>query len=376
MTLIGTMALFTNVVYGRAWLVGIVIAAAAVTGCASGSSSNSVGEIGSVPFTPGKSVPIDASSVGSVGELPLDWFSRLQDEIGEREGDLYFGFMERCMAEAGFTWDPPRSAPPSAEWEEIVRYPVRYGVVTLVQAEGAAYRDPEEVFLEALTEESDGEGLPSDPAELEAFQRAWFGDDEEAPIEDLVDIVDPLTGEPILAFDPSSPHGGGCVGKANAWLEGEASSVEVFDVATDVDFARAWVGLRISAAFDETLADDRVKAAASEWRGCMENRGWEMEDSRLPGGLRRGGPGSAVGSDDEMVAETDRLQGEAGDVARAVDDVRCQDETEWLESVRTVEAEYQQLVVERVPDLFADVRDLIGAYDARLATLRLEDLDG
>ncbi|MFV1970347.1 MAG: hypothetical protein ACC683_04980 [Acidimicrobiia bacterium] len=365
-------------IHGRAWIGGVVIAAVAVVGCVAPTPtpSDPAGGDGSLPLPPTVTPTVAAASSGPAGELPLDWFVRLQDEIGRREGDLYFGYMERCMAEAGFTWEAPQSPPGSAEWEEIVRYPIRYGMVTLVQAERAAYADPEEVFLGASTEEADNEGLPSDPAEFEAFQKAWFGATEEAPPEEWVAITDPVTGEPILSFDPSSPRGGGCLGRADVWLEGEALKVDDIDVTTDVDFARIWIDIRIRAAFDEALADDRVVTVAIEWRGCMTERGWELEEWAFPGGLGLGRPGPISGSDEEIATELERLDEEARNTERAVDDVRCQDEVEWLESLRAVEAEYQQETVERVPDLFAEVRDLVGAYSARLATLRLEDLDG
>ncbi|MFV1970345.1 MAG: hypothetical protein ACC683_04970 [Acidimicrobiia bacterium] len=358
------------------WLLGIV--ATLMAGCVGAVPADPVGRDGSSPHPPGDTVPVAAASPDSAEELPLDWFVRLQDEIGEREGDLYFGYVERCMAEAGFTWEAPQSPPVPAGWEEIIRYPVRYGVVTLVQAELTAYRPPEMVLFGVHDEDDEGydQGLPSDPAELEAFQTAWFGSIEEPPFEDLVEITDPVTGEPILAFDPSAPNGAGCQGRANVWLEGEAPEVDDNDVTADVDFARAWIDVRIRAAFDEALADDRVVTVAIEWRGCMTERGWELEEWAFPGGLGLGRPGPISGSDEEIATELERLDEEARNTERAVDDVRCQDEVEWLESLRAVEAEYQQETVERVPDLFAEVRDLVGAYSARLATLRLEDLDG
>lgn len=362
--------------HGRAWLMGFAVAALAASGCVSAPPSNPAGSEDSLPLSRSEAPTAEAATADPARELPLDWFVRLQGEIGQRESGLYFGFMERCMAEAGFEWEAPKLPPASAEWEEIIRYPVRYGVVTLVQAEQAGYGDPEEAFLGASPEEADDEGLPSDPAELEAFQTAWFGATEEAPLEDLVIVNDPVTGEPVLAFDPSSPQGGGCLGGANAWLEGGAPVAGEIDVTADVSFARTWVDLRIRAAFNEALADNRVEAVAAEWRGCMAERGWELEEWWFPGGLGLGGPGPVPGTDEEAAAELEPSDDEAGDRERAIDDIRCQDEVEWLVSLRAVEAEYQQETVERVPDLFAEVRDLIAAYSARLAVLRLEDLDG
>lgn len=205
-------------------------------------------------------------------ELPFDWFNRIQTDMSRLETELYFGFMERCMADAGFSWEAPVSPPVPAEWEEISRYPVRYGVVTLVQAERAAYQNPEEVILGVVGESSEEEALPDDPAEREAFLAAWSGVDADAP-SDLVSILDPLTGEPVAAFDASLPDGGGCQGRANVWLAGGPRRTEGADVTTDRDAARIWIDTRSRAAFEAALADTRVVSTVAEWRDCMGRSG-------------------------------------------------------------------------------------------------------
>ncbi len=360
----------------RTWFAGVAIAAVVAAGCETAAPSDVAADEGVPSLAGGETTSVATDPTDPVGELPLDWFVRLQEEIGPPERDLYFGYMERCMAETGFSWKAPQPPPVPTEWEEIARYPARYGVVTLVQAQRAAYLPPDEVFFDVSGEEADNEGLPSDPAELEAFQTAWFGAEAEVGPEDLVVVSDPVTGEPILAFDPSSPRGGGCVGRANAWLSGETSELGSLDIATDVGTARAWIDVRIRAAFDQTLADDRVVTVADRWRVCMAQRGWETPEWRFPGGITVGRTDTVVGSDEEIAAEMERLDEEAGNTERAVEDVGCQGEVDWLVSLRDVEAEYQQATVERVPELFADVRDLIAVYRSRLATLRLADLDG
>jgi hypothetical protein len=358
----------------RGWFAGVAVAAVLIAACEAADPSDPAKDEGLSPR--GDTQPAATAPADVAGELSLDWFVRLQEEIGRPERDLYSGYMERCMADAGFSWQAPQPPTIPTEWEEIARYPARYGVVTLTQAERAAYLSPDEVFFDLSSEEADNEGLPSDPAEFDAFQAAWFGTEAEVGPEDLVVVSDPVTGEPILAFDPSSPRGGGCVGRANAWLSGETSEAGSLDIATDVGTARAWIDVRIRASFDQALADDRVVAVAERWRACMAERGWEAPEWQFPGGLTVDRPGSGAASDEQTAAERERLEKEAGNTARAVDDVRCQDQVEWLVSLRKVEAEYQQETVERVPDRFAEVRDLIAAYRARLATLRLADLDG
>jgi len=291
--------------------------------------------------------------------------------MGQKEIELYFGFVERCLAEAGFSWEAPLPPLAPPEWLEITRYPARYGVVTLVQAELAGYRHPEEIILGVSTEEADKEGLPTDPAEYEAFQTAWFGTFEEELPEDLVVFTDPISGEPIAALDPSPPNGGGCQGRANEWLAGDASPiVDDDDIASDLDIARRWVDTRIRVAFDQALADERVMAAAEEWGACMREGGWDVAGSMFPGGLRVGE------SESDLTDEPERQEPGAESIQRAIGDINCQQRVEWLASLRAIEAEYQQETVERVPDLFLRVQQLLDAYSARLAGLRLDDLDG
>lgn len=329
-----------------------------------------------MPVPSGGVAAPSGDSSGLPDELPLDWFSRLQTAISDVESELYFGYMERCMSEAGFSWTAPSAAPVPPEWFEITRYPIRYGTVTAAQADLAAYRSPEEVLFEEYSDGDTAESdLPSDPAELEAFQIAWFGAIDEAPFDTFVVVDDPISGEPVVAFDPSPVNRGGCQGRANEWLAGGERQSEGADVTTDLDAARAWIGTRTRAAFDDSLADERVISAANEWRTCMADRGWEPADWRFPGGLVVGHPDGPAISDEESGGEGESLDEDIDNNQLALDDVRCQEETDWLTSLRVVEAEYQQEAVERVPDLFADARELLEEYSARLALLRLEDLD-
>lgn len=348
------------------WSASVATAFLMLGACQTGSSSEAIEGAGTTTASPLTEVAPIGGSAGVSGELPLDWFTRLQSDIGRLETELYFGFMERCMADAGFSWEAPVSPPVPAEWEEISRYPVRYGLVTLVQAERAAYQSPEEVILGAGGENSEEEALPDDSAEREAFLAAWSGVRADAP-PDLVSVLDPLTGEPIAAFDASLPDGGGCQGRANVWLAGGPRSTEGADVTTDRDAARIWIDTRSRAAFEAALADTRVVSTVAEWRDCMGRSGWDLPDWRLPGGLTVPDPATAASEE-----RAEFLSRERDNLDLAVADVTCQQEVDWLTRLRAVEAEYQQETVERVPDLFAKTRELLEAYAARLTTLRLE----
>lgn len=87
----------------------------------------------------------------------------------------------------------------------------------------------------------------------------------------------------------------------------------------------------------------------------------------MPGGLTVPDPATAASEE-----RAEFLSRERDNLDLAVADVTCQQEVDWLPRLRTVEAEYQQETVERIPDLFAKTRELLEAYAARLTTLRLE----
>ncbi len=360
---------WSRMVVRPVWSTSVAATLVILGACQPGSWSEAIGGAGETTAPPLAGDASTGGAAGVPGELPLDWFIRLQSDIGRMETELYFGFMARCMAEAGFSWVAPESPPVPPEWEEITRYPMRYGMVTLVQAERAAYRSPEEVFF-GLSDENPEENLPSDPAERQAFQAAWSGvTDEGAP--DLAPVLDPITGEPIALFESSLPDGGGCQGQANQWLTGRERKTEGADVTTDPEIARIWIAVRSRAAYNDALADEQVVAVADRWRACMSGLGWDLPDWRFPGGV-------VVASHDrspDSPEESERLEEEQGNTRLAVDDVGCQEEVDWLTELRVVEAGYQQETVERVPDLFAESRELLEAYAARLATLRLQDLD-
>ena len=310
---------------------------------------------------------------GSEVELPLDWLRGL--EIGQRETDLYFGYMKRCMAESGFAWEQPEPLVAPTEWAEITRYPSRYGVVTLGQAELAAYRSPEELFPGYATEEADKDSLPSDPAERAAFQAIWFGPEVEFSPDDLVEIADPVTGQSFIALERPAPLGRGCQGQANTWLYGGAPLLDDADVTSTPGVASAWVATLIRDAFEESLVvDPLVLVAAADWRVCMEAKGWQLYGTWLPGGIRRELLNPNLPEGELLTAELERLERQRADTELAIDDVGCQQDVGWFASLRTVEAERQQATVERVPGLLTEVRDLLEAYSARLDTLRLDDL--
>lgn len=252
--------------------------------------------IGAPPFEP---------SSGSEVELPLDWLRRL--EIGQREGGLYFGYMERCMADAGFVWETPAWPVAPPEWAEITRYPRRYGVVTLGQAELAAYRMPEEFFPGYATEEADKDGLPTDPAEREAFQVAWGGEEYEFSQDDLLIIIDPVSGQEFIALEQPAPLRRGCKGQANTWLYGGPTNIDDAVVTINPGVARVWISTRIRVAFDEALVDQRVLTAAADWRVCMEERGWDLSGTWLPGGIQMGSQNPGM-TEAESLSELERLE--------------------------------------------------------------------
>jgi hypothetical protein len=309
------------------------------------------------------------------GELPFDWFTRLELEMGGRESDLYFSFMERCLEDAGFAWEAPAPLLVPPEWAEVTRYPLRYGVVTLGQAELAAYRAPEELFPGYATEEADKDGFPSNPAERAAALIAWGGDEYELSGDDLVTITDPVSGEAFVALERPAPLGRGCQGQANTWLYGGLPDLDSPSVTANPEVARAWVSTRIRSAFESTLADDRVLAVASQWRACMDTRGWHLSGTWRPGGIVMGTLVDASLSADGLSAPLDQFEQERANTQLAIADVRCQDEVGWLPTLRAVEMEYQQATVERVPQLVTDVRAMLEEYRDRLSTLRLEALD-
>ncbi len=317
--------------------------------------------------SPSPGLPDDVSGI----ELPLDWFARQQVEAAQKEAELYFGFLERCLAEAGFEWEAPATAETpegwsEAEWVQVSRLPGRYGVITMVQATKSGYDRPHAASGAGGTDtEADTEDLPEDPAERQAFLEAFFGTEAELDPSSMVVVSDPLTGDPVVAYDPSE-RGRGCKGRANRWLRGELTRADG-EVLTDPTTTSAWLASTVARVFQETLADPRVVQAATEWRRCMIDHGGEFPEWRYPGGLAVGrAPGEGgVEAAGEGFARTAEI---------ATADVECQEEVEWLRRLRSVEREYQQDVVERLPELFAGARELLDAYAERLATLRLEDV--
>ena len=334
-------------------------------------------EDASTTVSPGGSAGPQDKGPPAGGELPLDWTTGVLNEISEKQTALYFGFVKRCMAEAGFEVElPPGAATPPGwreeDWREVTRYPIRYGVVTEVQARLAGYDDPEEALGDLPEEEeAEEELLPEDPAERAAFQAAWFGP-ESAPVDldDLVVIRDPITGEPVVAlesFDARGVFGSGCKGRANEWLAGDFVELsEEPSVFLDPEVLSAWMSSTTRRTFDEALGEERVAAVAAEWRRCMAERGYELPEFRYPGGLM---------APDVTQAEWARHRDarELWTVEVAVDDVACQQEVDWLGRLRRVEAGFQQEVVERAPELFAEAREILEAYRARLAELSLEE---
>lgn len=345
----------------------IVVLTLSLVGCSPDNGSDTTVP-GSTPVGSGQtSTPNSATN----DELPLDWFARLQSEYDARESELYFGYMERCMAEAGFLWESPAAVSVPLEWAEVTRYPPRYGVVTLEQAELAAYQTPEEVFSDGAASEE--ESLPSDPAEREAFLAVWGGEDSLPGT--LLEITDPVSGEVLVALEESAPVGRGCQGAANMWLFGALADVSVIDVTATPEITRAWVSHRVSEAFREALADPRVLAVADGWRECMVSQDWELSQSWFPGGIVRDTSLDSSIAGDDYASTLIRLEAERQNTLLAVADVQCQQQVAWLTSLRAVERERQQAVVELVPDIFAQARDILEAYGERLSSLRVEDLD-
>ncbi len=358
--------------------VSFVVAACSPTGGFLGGSEGSEW----VASTRGESEAASGVAVPAGVELPLDWAARMFAEVGGLESRLFFEFMARCMAEAGFRWDPPPETPvppgwTETEWVEILRFPARYGLVTDIQAAKVAYRDPEGAFVEESEQGFGEEGLPRDPAERAAFEAVWFGSGGEyGPGDELVEIRDPLTGEPLMAVnsaDRAGLYGGGCQGRANEWLTGDLADVGELEGEPSVFAApglvSAWIQATIGRVFDEVLSDDRVIVAAAEWRQCMVDRGNDLPEFRLPGGLI---------APDASLRQREAVERHLGvselwTVDVAVADVACQREIDWLERLRRVEAEYQQEVVERAPELFDRARKLLESYAARLADLRLDE---
>lgn len=148
----------------------LILGVAASVGCGGSSTGGVVTPSNSgeaAVASPGR----DGGSDGDESELPLDWFVRWNGQTSDLEFDLYRGYMEWCMTEAGFSfiWPPEPPLPP--DLAALPAFPDRYGVVALAQAERLAYQDPHEVQLG--DQELDPQaGLPSDPAEREAFHLA------------------------------------------------------------------------------------------------------------------------------------------------------------------------------------------------------------
>lgn len=139
-------------------------------------------------------------------------------------------------------------------------------------------------------------------------------------------------------------------------------------VTNSLDAATVWIEKQIRVALETALGEDRIISRADSWRSCMADQGWAIPDWRLPGGLKSPGVGLLPEEESEAWAA------ERANVGMAVDDVHCQEEVDWLSTLRSVEGELQQETVERVPEIFAEVRELLDTYAARLAQLRLENL--
>lgn len=237
----------------------------------------------------------------------------------------------RCMEEAGFEYVPP-SRPPADTADEILNGPI--GLTDGDRAAEYGYTAPEDSDPPIQPQ------MSTDPA----FMRALAGPSWDAAEAEMIEIVDPVTGEVIAGQERRE---GGCVGEAEAAVYGDEAVMLRFFGA---DYRLQNLGVE---SVVRTLSDDAVVDANAEWSGCMSLRGYQYSAAVDP--LNAPWPEPRPGDTE---------------VATAIADVECKSDADLLSEYRSVlqrEAEILEGenvgVLEEWTRLYNDIRQRISELE-------------
>lgn len=156
-----------------------------------------------------------------------------------------------CMNAAGFDYAPP-SRPAADDADTILNGPI--GLTDPERAAAYGYTAPDD------SDPPIDNQLSSDPAFLEALGGPSWG----AAEAEVVEIVDPVTGEVIAGQE----RRGGCLADAESAVYGDEATMFRFFGA---DYRLQNLGIE---SVVRALGDDEVIDANDEWGECMMQRGY------------------------------------------------------------------------------------------------------
>ena len=237
--------------------------------------------------------------------LPLDAYIETEQQVAavSRAEDL---LVQSCMRRFGFRWTLVEPVPPPFGGNNR-----RYGVID--EAEAAQY----------------GYHLPD--SERERRRRAEEARRARGDLTAAAFAV--WSGKGQRAYDGQEIPQGGCIGEARRQLNDQ-----VDNRVLELPFQLA------DEAKERSEADSRVRRAFEQWSACMRRAGFRYQD-----------PWEA--NDDPAWQE--HAQATEREIATAVADVRCKQETNLVGIWMAVEAAYQQRLIERHAEALADVKRLI-----------------
>lgn len=235
-------------------------------------------------------------------EFPLDPYLNVGGPAYDVEAKAYQILRERCMAEFGFTVDPPLAV------TSVDLRAGKYGLVNMNDALEYGYNNP-------LTVDADASDAAAAQPKSEAYYAVASGEG------------------PYDTYNGMEIPEGGCHGAAERTLNDGAAPV------ADPMFGQA---LQIQAG-DLAEQDSRVVAAFSAWSDCMARSGYDYDD-----------PWEA--NDDPAFDGPEATQLE---ISLATADVACKEEVDLVDTWAAVEVAYQERLIEENSVALAELLELL-----------------
>jgi hypothetical protein len=297
-------------------LAAALAAVAVLAGCTGGSAGHAVVGIGSAAGSrPQISVPrIPPANSASSITLPLDAYEQISIQQQGILNDAVVLLTQRCMAARGFVYTAQAQDSDSlASIQEIEN--TGLGLTSLTQAQTYGYRTSQAHSGQLGTGSSGSAAEPDLGSAIKQHGTGW---------------ANALDG-------PGRGGRAGCLVTVLSQLEGPGQS----DLALSLAYqAEQW-----------TRTDPRLSAASQAWSRCMAHRGLSYSNPLAAAQHRW----------PKLPSRTE--------IATAIADVTCKTQTNLVNTWQSIDAAYQQALVNRNPIQLAEVQASFASAFRRAETL-------